>query len=200
MKILQPSDKFLRQVCKPVTRREIHTKQFQATIEQMLDYVYGKSNKGKNRDTNKPMIVGLSANQFGINKRISIVDLAISKKAFNDIYVLINPEVIWASESLKESREGCVNLLKIWGYLNRSKRVIIRAFDRSGNKIQIDASGLAAKLLQHEIDHLNGALFIDHLKDPKKAHYVLDKETRAHKKAGKNWNKFIDVSKLVKPL
>ncbi|MDP4038643.1 MAG: peptide deformylase, partial [bacterium] len=198
--VLKPSDKILRHECKPVTRREIHTNKLQAVIEQMLGIVYGQSNKGENRNINKPMTVGLSANQIGIDKRISIVDLAISKKAYNDIHVLINPEIIWRSKSLQEKLEGCVNLPKIWGYVNRSKRVIIRAFDRSGNKIQIDASGLAAKLLQHEIDHLNGILFIDHLKDPKKAHRVLDKETRAHKKAGKSWSKFIDVTKLVKKI
>ena len=194
---LSLKDPILRKSCKFIKPSELRTKKVQDTINDMLDLVYGKNNKGKQRDSNKPMRVGLSANQVGLVRRISILDLAIGRKSYNDIHVLINPEIIWRSKSIIERREGCVNLPKIWGYVKRSKRVKVRAMDRSGNKIELDLSGWSSVLAQHEIDHLNGILFIDHLENPKKAHLVEPNEYKAHKKAKKNWNKFTDVSSFV---
>lgn len=198
LEVIRADNPILRQPCLPISPSELKTRKIQDLIEGMLDIVYGKSNKGANRDTNKPMTVGLSANQVGISSRISIVDLAIGRKSYNDIYVLINPEIIWRSKSTIERREGCVNLPTIWGYVERSERVKVSALDRSGNKIQLDVRGWSAVLLQHEIDHLDGRLFIDHLEDPKKAHLVLDGEYKAHKKVKKDWDKFIDISHLIK--
>jgi peptide deformylase len=194
---LNAKNPILRKSCKSIQPSELRTKIVQDTINDMLDFVYAKNNKGKQRDANKPMRVGLSANQVGINKQISIVDLAIGRKSYNDVHVLINPKIIWKSKSTFERREGCVNLPKVWGYIKRSKRVKVTTIDRSGNKIEYDLSGWSAVLAQHEIDHLNGILFIDHLENPKKAHLVEPTEYKAHKKSKKNWNKFIDVSNLV---
>jgi peptide deformylase len=198
LKILGSRSPILRKPCLPLTLIELHSRKFQNLLEGMLEIVYGRNNKGPDRNTNKAMTVGLSANQVGIAKRISIVDLAIGRKSYSDIHVLINPEIIWKSKSQIERREGCVNLPKIWGYTKRSKRVIVKALDRSGNKIQLDVKGWPAVLLQHEIGHLNGELFIDKLPDPTKAHLVLPRQYKANKKAGKNWQKFIDVSNLVR--
>lgn len=197
LKILEAKNPILRKPCLTITPQQLRTKSIQDKINEMLDFVHGKSNKGTTRDTNKPMTVGLSANQVGINSKISIIDLAIGRKSYNDIYVLVNPEITWRSKSIVERREGCVNLPTVWGYIKRSKRVKVKAVDRSGNKIDLDVKGWAAALLQHEIDHLNGKLFIDHLDNPKKAHLVLSGEYKAHKKAKKTWKKFIDVSRLV---
>lgn len=198
LNILEPKNPKLRKSCQEISPKELKSKDFQNLINEMLDIVYGKSNKGAKRDINKPMTVGLSANQIGINKRISIVDLAIGRKKFNDIHVLINPEIIWHSKTKMEKCEGCVNLPNIWGYVERSRRIKVRAIDRSGNKLELDLKDWPAILLQHEIDHLNGRLFIDRLKNPKKAHLVEDGEYKAHKKAKKEWKKFVDVSDLVK--
>jgi len=187
----------LRRVCKEVTLRELKTKEVQDFIERMLDIVYRKNNKGEQRDRNKPMIVGLSANQAGILKRISVVDLAIGRKAFNDIHALINPRVVWRSKTTSTNREGCVNLPHVCGVVKRYKEVKVEALDRSGNKLTIHARGWAAILLQHEIDHLNGLLFIDHLHDPAKAHFVKDEELTAYRKNFRRWTNFVDVSNLV---
>lgn len=140
------------------------------------------------------MTVGLSANQIGIDKRISVVDLAIGRKRYSDIHVLINPEIIWRSKSILERYEGCVNLPEIWGEVKRSKRVKVNAYDRSGNKLTIDTNGWSAILLQHEIDHLYGKLFIDHLPDPTKAHYVESDQMKDYRKNYKHWHVFTDVS------
>lgn len=197
LEVVAPESIILRQPCLSISPSELKTRNVQDVIESMLDIVYGRSNKGLSRDNNKPMTVGLSANQVGINKKISIVDLAIGRKRFNDIHVLINPEITWKSKTIIERREGCVNLTTIWGFVKRAKRIKLRAVDRSGNKIQLDVDGWPSILLQHEIDHLHGILFIDHLEDPTKAHLVKNGEYKAHKKAKKNWSKFIDVSHLV---
>ena len=198
LKVLKPTDPKLRKPCKEITRRELRTKKIQNIIESMLDIVYGRSNKGEKRNRDKPMTVGLSANQVGILKRISIVDLAISSKGFNDINVLINPKIIWHSKAKSEFREGCVNLPHIWGMVPRYKSVTVQALDRSGNELTIKAKGWTAVLLQHEIDHLNGNLFIDHLPDPKKAHYVDEDNMQLYREKHKEWDKFEDVSKLLR--
>lgn len=197
LEALEPQNPLLRKPCQPVTRTELKTKKFQNMIESMLDMTYQQSNRGPKRDRNKHSIVGLSANQVGIDKRISIVDLAIGKNFFADIHVLINPEIIWKSRSTLERCEGCVNLPLIWGIVERSKRVKVKAIDRSGNNFIIDAHGWPAILLQHEIDHLNGTLFIDGVKNPTKALHVLPKDFKLFKKNWKSWKKFIDVSNLV---
>lgn len=198
LEILAPADPRLRQPCLPISPTELRTKKTQQLIEDMLEIVYGKNNKGTNRDSNKAMTVGLSANQVGIDRRISIVDLAIARKGYSDIHVLINPEIIWRSKTLLDRSEGCVNLPHIWGYVKRSSRVIVQSLDRSGNRLQLDVDGWPAILLQHEIGHLNGELFIDYLEDPTKAHLIQEGEYKAAKKAKKNWDKFIDVSDLIR--
>ncbi|MDP3726406.1 MAG: peptide deformylase [bacterium] len=198
LQLLQPDDIKLRKVCAEITLRELKTVRVQNFIEQMLDVVYGRNNKGKQRDRNKPMTVGLSANQTGILKRISVVDLAIGRKTFNDIHVLINPKIIWHSKTTSTNREGCVNIPKVWGIVKRYKEVKVEAFDRSGNKIMIHARGWAAILLQHEVDHLNGLLFIDHLPNPQKAHLVEGNELTSYRKNFRRWKKFTNISKLTK--
>jgi peptide deformylase len=161
--------------------------------------VYGHSNKGDKRDRSVPSVVGLAANQLGLPYRIIIVDLGIGRKKYNDLHVLVNPEITWSSKSLIRKDEGCVNLKYIRGMVPRSKRVKVSCLDRSGNKINFDLNGWAAVLLQHEVGHLNGELFIDHLDDPKKAHLVEDGDFLQYKKEKNEWNKLIDVSDLVKP-
>jgi peptide deformylase len=141
LQVLKPDDPRLRAVSGEVTKKELKDKTFQAVIEMLLDFVYGNNNK---RERNKPRTVGLSANQVGFLKRISVVDLAISKKQFSDIHVLINPEIIWRSKSLQEKEEGCVNLPNIFGAVKRSKTVKVRALDRSGNELIIKATRLAS--------------------------------------------------------
>ncbi|MBA3724320.1 MAG: peptide deformylase [Candidatus Levybacteria bacterium] len=197
--VREPSDQLLRKECTPIPKRDLRKTSVQEEIEAMIDYVYGTNNKGKKRKSNQSMTVGLSANQVGLSKRISIVDMAIGKRGYSDIQVLINPEIIWASTSMVEHGEGCVNLPSIWGYVMRSKRIKVKALDRSGNELLLTLVGWPAILLQHEIDHLNGKLFIDKLIDPKKAHLVEKNDYRQYKTEKKNWTKYIDVSKYIKP-
>ncbi len=197
---LKPTDLKLRTRCRQIYLKDLRKKETIVTVESLLDYVYGYNNKGKNRDKNKASTVGLSANQVGITKQISIVDLAIGRGRYSDLHVLINPTIIWRSKTILERSEGCVNLPYTWGFVKRSKRVKVEAYDRSGNKLLLDLSGWPAILLQHEIDHLNGILFIDRLDNPTKAHLVTDGEYKSYKRSKKDWAKFVNVTKLTKPI
>ncbi len=197
LKVLQPQDKLLRKVCLPIPKRDLRKTSIQEEIEAMIDYVYGNNNKGTTRDRTSTMTVGLSANQVGIKKRISIVDMAIGRKSYSDLYVLINPEIIWKSKSTTENCEGCVNLPTIWGYVQRARKIKVKALDRSGNELVLTITGWSAILLQHEIDHLNGKLFIDRLENPKKAHLVEKNDYQRYKTEKKQWKKFIDVTNLI---
>lgn len=198
LKIVKPDNPCLRNKCITIEKRKLQTRKLQHEINTLLNFIYGKNNKGEKRNKNKPMTVGLSANQVGLHKQISIVDLAIGKKMYSDIHVLINPQIIWHSKTLIERTEGCVNLPNIWGYVKRHKKIKVKALDRSGNNLLITCSGWAAILLQHEIGHLNGELFIDKMTNPKKAHFVKNGEYKQYKKEKKLWKHYKDISSLVK--
>ncbi|MDQ2929730.1 MAG: peptide deformylase [Gemmatimonadota bacterium] len=100
--------------------------------------------------------IGLAATQVGRLERICVVDVDKVK------YALVNPEII-ASDGEQTGEEGCLSIPEIYGDVTRAKHVVVRAVDRNGKPIEIDASDLLARCLQHEIDHLHGRLFIDYL-------------------------------------
>jgi peptide deformylase len=163
-----------------------------------LSLVYKTSNKGGQRDRTKPSTVGLSAPQVGWLKQVSVVDMAITTRQFHDVHILINPTIIKQSKAMVERIEGCVNFQDMWGPVSRARTVTVGALDRSGNKLTIEASGWTAVLLQHEIDHLNGILFIDHLADPTKAHHVQGEQYKDYnKKSAADWPHKIDVSRWL---
>lgn len=106
--------------------------------------------------------VGLAAPQIGISKRIIVLH-------YDDIEVLINPEIEVVGEDFFEGEEGCLSIFSFPCKVKRVKNIRLTAKDLSGKEIVIEASDMLAKILQHEIDHLNGKLFIDYLsKDVKR--------------------------------
>ncbi len=198
---LEPTDPRLRLACQAVSRTELRTKAFQVQIDDLLSFVYGQNNKGISRVKWRPMTVGLSANQVGIMRQVSIIDLAIGHKNFSDLHVLINPVISRHGKSLATHNEGCVNLASIWGSVERYTKVTVKALDRSGNKLTLDLTGWPAVLLQHEIDHLQGRLFIDRLRDATKAHFVADDQMKDYnKKSAATWPDLIDVTELSRPV
>lgn len=100
--------------------------------------------------------IGLAATQVGRIERICVVDVA------DESYALVNPEIV-ASDGEQTGEEGCLSIPEIYGDVTRAQHVVVRALDRSGAPIEIDATELLARCLQHEIDHLHGRLFIDYL-------------------------------------
>ena len=100
--------------------------------------------------------VGLAANQVGVARRVAVVD------ADGDRFVMIDP-VILEAEGRTTAEEGCLSIPDIFGEVARPERVVLEATDLEGNRYRRDATGLKARAIQHEIDHLDGILFLDHL-------------------------------------
>jgi peptide deformylase len=121
--------------------------------------------------------IGLAANQIGVCMRIITVDHIVNKKS-NPV-VLINPEIL-VRELEDKVEEGCLSLPKFYEFVKRAKQVRVRALDVRGEVIEIDCEDQLARALQHEIDHLDGVLFIDHL-SPIKKEFFKKKYMRAKK-------------------
>lgn len=100
--------------------------------------------------------VGLAANQIGVARRVAVVD------ADGDRFVMIDPTII-ETEGEATAEEGCLSIPDIYGDVTRPERVVVEALDLDGNRYRKDATGLKARAIQHEIDHLDGILFLDHL-------------------------------------
>jgi peptide deformylase len=113
--------------------------------------------------------VGLAANQVGVPLQIAVIDLSTreEKSKRHPLLVIINPEILSMQGSIVEE-EGCLSLPDYAENVKRAARVKVRAQDRTGKLFELEAEGLLAKALQHEIDHLNGLLYIDRLSPLKK--------------------------------
>ncbi len=105
--------------------------------------------------------VGLAAPQVGALKRIIVVHPSLLPEGADTLF--INPEVVWTSDDEEVEEEGCLSLLSVASPLARAARVAVKYVDAQGRERELEAEGLGARALVHEIDHLNGVLFIDHL-------------------------------------
>jgi peptide deformylase len=101
--------------------------------------------------------IGLAAPQVGRRERIAVVDVE------RNPIVLINPEIVVADGGTQRGEEGCLSIPEIYGDVDRKAHVVVRALDREGQAIEVDGTELLARCMQHEIDHLHGTMFIDHL-------------------------------------
>jgi len=126
-------------------------------------------------DANKG--VGLAANQVGRAVRVAVID-ADEKRI-----TLINPRITAASDEREAEEEGCLSIPEIFAEVTRPTRVTLEALDRDGKPYTLEADGLLARAIQHEIDHLDGILFLDHL-GPMKRQMLLRKYKRENPKAG----------------
>jgi peptide deformylase len=109
--------------------------------------------------------VGLAANQVGVPLRIIIVETGTEKKS--QPLAIINPEIIH-SEGEEIAEEGCLSIPNFYEVVKRAKKAVLKGIDVAGNEMTLDCEGLLARACQHELDHLNGMLFIDHLSPIKK--------------------------------
>ena len=118
----------------------------------------------------------MAAPQMGVNKRIIIVRDSMEDKKKATFTALINPEVIRTEGKPVRDFEGCLSVPKIYGKVPRPKKVKIKAQLEDGSEVRIKATGELARTLLHEIDHLEGILFIDHIKGEKDAFYEMDEQ------------------------
>ncbi len=111
--------------------------------------------------------IGLAAPQIGINIRLTTIDLSVGEDA-QKLIVLCNPEII-SKEGTQKNDEGCLSIPDFSDTISRPMRVTVRGQSLNGDEIKIEAEGLLARCLSHEIDHLNGVLFVDHLSPLKRS-------------------------------
>ncbi len=153
-KIVQQDDTVLRKIAAPVAVSAISKSETKTMIKEMFE-----SLKSQNDG------VALAAPQIGYSKRVFVVSPHIFDAEITAPLVYINPEIIKRSRDKKVMEEGCLSCRWWYGKTRRSSRVSVRAFDENGKEFTYDARGLMAQIFQHEIDHLDGVLFIDHAKD-----------------------------------
>jgi len=122
----------------------------QTLIDEMVETMYAAPG------------VGLAANQVGVSKRLMIIDLSVGRHA-GELNIFINPEIVEREGSITED-EGCLSIPDFLEGITRPERVKVRYRDRNGHEREMWGDGLMARALAHEIDHLNGGLFIDHLR------------------------------------
>jgi len=117
--------------------------------------------------------IGLAANQVGVSRRVAVVDVD------GDRFAMIDPRII-ETEGRAVAEEGCLSIPDIYGDVTRPDRVVIEALDSAGTRYRKEATGLKARAIQHEIDHLDGILFLDHLSLIKRQ-MLLARWRREHK-------------------
>jgi len=145
--ILIVHDPILKQVSKPV---ETVDDDLRALMDDMLETMYAAPG------------IGLAAIQVGVAKRVIVMDLAREGEPPAPRY-FINPEILWASEETAPYEEGCLSVPEIFDEVERPSQVKLRYLDYDGKTVEEDAEGLYAVCIQHEMDHLEGVLFIDYL-------------------------------------
>jgi peptide deformylase len=120
--------------------------------------------------------IGLAATQVNVHKRVLVIDISETR---DQPLALINPEVI-QRQGVEETEEGCLSVPGIYDKVTRAERIRVRALNRDGKSIEMDADGLLAVCIQHEIDHLDGKLFVDYLSELKRTRIrkKLEKERK----------------------
>ena len=167
--IITIPDKRLRLVSKPVKAVDADLRRL---IEDMLETMYDAPG------------IGLAAIQVGEPRRVVTLDLS-KKDDPKKPMVFINPELVWASEEKATYEEGCLSIPEYYEDVERPAEVKVKYLDLDGKPQEIAANGLLATCLQHEIDHLNGILFIDHISKLKRDR-VIKKFTKAAKRAAED--------------
>ncbi len=157
----------LRETARPVSQVDDAVR---AQVDRMLETMYGASG------------IGLAANQVGLLNRVIVVDVAQREEedGSRDPIALINPEITWESGEVWDYKEGCLSIPEHYADVTRPYAIKVKYLDRDGKQREMDAEGLMSTCLQHEIDHLNGVLFIDHISRLKR-NMILRKMEKASK-------------------
>jgi peptide deformylase len=162
--IITLPDPLLRTVSKPVKTVDAATRKL---LDDMLETMYDAPG------------IGLAAVQIGEPQRLVVIDLAREGEEKDPLF-LVNPEITWSSEEASDYEEGCLSIPEYFDMVTRPKEVIVRYLDRQGESREAHCQGVLATCVQHEIDHLNGVLFIDYLTKLKRDR-VVKKFVKAQK-------------------
>lgn len=164
LEILEFPDPRLRTKAVPV---EVFDEKLEALVDDMLETMYGAQG------------IGLAATQVNVHQRIIVIDVSDES---NQPQVFINPEVEVLEGGEREYDEGCLSVPGYYETVVRPENVLIKAFDAKGKAFEIEPDGLLAVCIQHEIDHLNGKLFVDYL-SPLKRQRIRKKLEKQHKRS-----------------
>ncbi|WP_353432345.1 peptide deformylase [Polynucleobacter sp. MWH-UH23A] len=145
LNVLSYPDPRLHKVAKPVAKVDARIKKIVADMAETMYEAPG---------------VGLAATQVDIHERIVVIDVSDDQ---NELMVFINPEIVWASPEKKTWREGCLSVPEFYDEVERPAQVKVKALDIDGKEFEVDADGLLAVCLQHELDHLQGKVFVEYL-------------------------------------
>jgi len=181
LKLMKLGNPILRRICAPVNLKLLSQKngELQTFIDDMIDTMHKEGG------------VGLAAPQLGKLLRIIVIE-CINSKRYPErdsipLTTIINPKITYLGEEKISGWESCLSLIDFNGWVPRSKRVIVEGFDRQKKPIKIDSDSFFSIVLQHEIDHLDGIVFIDRMPDLKKLSYQeefknfwLNKESYTH--------------------
>ena len=116
----------------------------------------------------------LAAVQIDRLERVVIIRSDFEDKSHRDFTVLINPEIVKYEGDIVADYEGCLSIKSVYGKVPRHTKIRLKALDENGNEIRLKAEGFLARVIQHEVDHTNGVVFIDHIKEQTDAFYTLD--------------------------
>ena len=161
--ILEFPDLRLRKVAKPVADVD-------DTIRKLIDDMFETMYEAQG--------IGLAATQIDVHLRVVVIDL---QNEINEPLIMINPEFEVLTQEIDEMQEGCLSVPGIYEVVKRPEHIRLRALNRVGNAFELEAYGLLAVCIQHECDHLNGKLFVDHLSNLKRSRIrsKLTKQKRA---------------------
>ncbi|MEE4107814.1 MAG: peptide deformylase [Halieaceae bacterium] len=162
LNILQFPDPRLRTVAKPVGEVDDRVR---SLIDDLLETMYEASG------------IGLAATQVNVHRRVLVMDVSEER---DQPQAFINPEISVLDETLGGYDEGCLSVPGFYEEINRPRRVLVRALDRDGKPFEQELEGIAAVCLQHEIDHLDGRLFVDYV-SPLKRQRIRRKLEKTHR-------------------
>ena len=162
--ILHYPDARLHTVAKPVKEVDARIRKL---VDDMAETMYAAPG------------IGLAATQVNVHERVVVIDISETHDALR---VFINPEIV-ASSGTEESEEGCLSVPGVFDKVKRAERVTVRALDRDGKPFELEADGLLAVCIQHELDHLKGKVFVDYLSNLKRNRIraKLAKQAREHR-------------------
>jgi len=166
LNVLCYPDPRLYKVAKPVAQVDARIKKI---VADMADTMYEAPG------------VGLAATQVDIHERIVVIDISDDQ---NDLMVFINPEIIWSSPETKAWREGCLSVPEYYDEVERPAQVRVKALGLNGKEFKLEADGLLAVCLQHELDHLQGKVFVEYLSILKRNRISLKMKKRAKELVG----------------
>ena len=145
LNILRYPDPRLHKIAKPVAVFDARLKRLVADMAETMYHAPG---------------VGLAATQIDVHERVVVID---TSETHDKLQVFINPEIVWASEEVQVYDEGCLSVPGVYDGVERPARVKVRALNEDGQPFELEADGLLAVCIQHEMDHLNGKVFVEYL-------------------------------------